>query len=77
MSIIKIPDLIEVDSSNITRIGYDAIGQKLYVEFGDDLYAYDPVTQEAWEEFQKSESKGKWVWANLRNKQTKYEIVTR
>lgn len=78
MPITQLPEMLEVDSSNISKIGYDEHNHKLYVEFSDgSLYCYSPVLKDSWEDFKKTESKGKWVWNNLRHKKVPCEAVPR
>ena len=58
--------MIEVTSSNVIAIGYE--NDKLYVDFASGLYEYDDVPREVYENFLTAESKGKYMWANVRGK---------
>lgn len=56
----------KADSSNILAYGYDAFNLSLWVLFKrNKLYQYMNITKEALDELELSESKGKWVNANL------------
>lgn len=58
--------MIPVKSSNVIAIGYEA--NKLYVDFASGRYEYDNVPKEVYDNFLKAESKGKYMWANIRSK---------
>lgn len=58
---------VEVESSNIGSIGHD--GRNLYVRFKNDtVYKYADVAGSIVQEFVKSESKGKFLNANIKGK---------
>lgn len=55
-------DLVEVDSSNIAKIGYDPETQKLYVKFKSGaLWSYAPVPPEKYREMEEAALVGKSV----------------
>ena len=57
-----------VESSNIARIGWDA-ESGLRVEFkNSNAYTYPRVSFDVWNEFQESESKGKFFASNIKGK---------
>lgn len=60
-------DLIKIEnSSNIAAVGYDHSTFTLTVQFhSGGIYQYFPVTQFAYEELMKAESKGSFVNKNL------------
>lgn len=61
-------ELKEVQSSNITHIGYDAATQTLIVKFkGSGKYSYAPVPQEKFDALMLAESKGKYFAAEIRS----------
>jgi len=50
----------EVASSQIKEIGHTASGKAIYIRFGNgSIYRYSPSTQEDYDNFSESESKGK------------------
>jgi len=60
-------EIVEVASTNIARIGYDAAKQLLFVKFvGSGWYAYRDVPADKHKEFLESESKGKHFHAKIR-----------
>lgn len=65
---------IPVESSNIQEFGYDDANRMLYVKFlgkgnsPSTLYVYEDVEPEIYEEFFNAPSKGKFLWAKLRDK---------
>lgn len=62
------PKMKPVKSSNIDSIGYNESKKQLFVKFKNDVtYVYKDVPIEVWENFQKAESKGKFVYYELRN----------
>lgn len=64
----------KADSSNILAYGYDASNLSLWVLFKrNKLYQYLNITKEALDELELSESKGKWVNANLVKTQKSYK----
>ena len=57
-----IPEMHPVESSAVARIGYDAEPEEAFVEFlGGDLYAYEGVPADVYEELAHAESKGTFV----------------
>lgn len=57
-----------VSSSNIAAIGYDADSQTLEVEFTSGaVYSYSGVPSNEYEGFMGSDSKGKYLHANIKN----------
>lgn len=64
----RIPKMKSVKSSNIDSIGYNESKKQLFVKFRNDtIYVYKDVPIEVWENFQNAESKGKFVYYELRN----------
>lgn len=63
-----------VKSSTIVSIGYSEVGKILEVEFKSGTYQYHDVEKEAYDKFIKSESKGKYLFANIRGKY-RYERI--
>jgi hypothetical protein len=56
------PEMHSVESSAVARIGYDAGAEEAYVEYLDgDLYAYEGVPPDVFEELANAESKGTFV----------------
>lgn len=55
-------DMIYVDSSNVDQIGYDAFEGEAHVIFKSGRhYIYSDVTQEVWQHFCDSSSKGRFI----------------
>lgn len=69
-----LPIMIPVESSNVSKFGYDDDKQILYVGFldkgggADRLYAYYDVEPDVYTAFMESASKGDFVWKYLRNR---------
>jgi hypothetical protein len=62
-----IPRMHAVESSAVARIGYDAEPEEAYVEYlGGDLYAYEGVSADVFEELENAESKGTFVNATIK-----------
>lgn len=58
-----------VSSSNIAAIGYDENTQTLEVEFKDgSVYSYTGVPSGEYEGFRSSDSMGKYLHANIKNR---------
>ena len=57
--------MIEVISSNVVAIGYE--DNKLYVNFKTGSYVYYDVPQKIYDGLVKAESKGKYMWAHVRD----------
>lgn len=61
------PKMHPVESSAVARIGYDAELEEAYVEYLDgDLYAYEGVSAEVFEELANAESKGTFVNSTIK-----------
>jgi hypothetical protein len=57
-----IPEMHPVESSAVARIGYDAELEEAFVEYLDgDLYAYEGVSADVFEQLAHAESKGTFV----------------
>ncbi len=57
-----------VESSMIAAIGYNPDNQTLEVEFNDgNVYEYDDVEPEVYEEFMAADSHGRFFLANIRD----------
>jgi hypothetical protein len=60
--VMPIPKMLPVESSAVARIGYDTEAEEAYVEYLDgDLYAYEGVPFDVFEELTNAESKGTFV----------------
>lgn len=59
-------ELVKVNSSNISKIGWDETG--LYVEYTSGLYLYEGVKKEVYDKLLLAESKGKFVGTEIKNK---------
>ena len=57
--------MIKVESSNVVAIGYK--DNKLYVDFKSGSYVYYDVPQPVYDGLLKAESKGKYMWAHVRD----------
>jgi hypothetical protein len=62
------PDMQYVDSSNIEAIGYDAASRELHVRFlkSGETYVYYAVDEWVFLEMMQSDSKGKYLNANIK-----------
>ena len=61
-------DMVEVKSSSLVAVGYDARHELLEVEFRSGaVYRYDRVLLEVYEELVAAESKGAFFNANIRS----------
>ena len=74
--------LIEVESSNISQIGYDEEDSSLFVYMKrspDTFYVYKDVTPITFVQFKLAESKGKYFLENIKGKYEyeKYNKVTK
>lgn len=57
-----------VNSSNIDSIGYNATKKQLFVKFKNDtIYVYKDVPKDVWNELQNVESKGKFVYYEIKD----------
>lgn len=58
-----------VDSSNIDSVGYDAENKRLTIRFRTGkTYHYNGVDSGTFDEFMKAESKGKFLYQNIKGK---------
>jgi hypothetical protein len=58
----KLPKMVEVESSNVVSIGYDKRAEELFVEFkGGAIYMYSDVPKEEFDNLMKSESVGNYI----------------
>jgi len=61
------PKLIEVESSNVAKVGYDKAEKELHVEFKNgSLYRYILVPKTVHEDMMKAESVGKFLNTNIK-----------
>lgn len=62
------PEMQYVDSSNIESIGYDSESQELHVRFlkSGETYVYYAVDEWVFNELMQSDSKGKYLNANIK-----------
>ena len=59
--------LVQVESSNVKAIGYDADTRRLLVQFKKSgLYQYEDVPGVVYHSFLTAPSKGQFVWRQLR-----------
>lgn len=62
-----VPRMHPVESSAVAMIGYDAEAEEAYVEYlGGDLYAYEGVPADVFDELASAESKGTFVNAVIK-----------
>ncbi len=62
-----IPQMHPVESSAVARIGYDAEAEEAYVEYLEgDLYAYEGVPVDVFEQLANADSKGTFVNAVIK-----------
>ena len=58
-----------VDSSNVDQIGFDEAEKEVHVIFKKgDHYVYSDVSQDVWEAFRNSVSKGSFIHQEFRSK---------
>ncbi|MCB7129854.1 MAG: KTSC domain-containing protein [Candidatus Brocadiales bacterium] len=63
------PEMKSVESSNIWQIGYDAKNTTLYIQFNEGgLYSYADFPTDMWEEFQASDSKGRFFYKAIKGR---------
>ena len=68
---------VYVSSSNINWLRYDHDAAWLYVGMKHGgIYLYSFVSYEEADDFARSSSQGKWVWANLIRPEREFERVT-
>lgn len=63
-------NMIKIEnSSNLDGYFYEPLTKMLFIEFkGGGLYGYDIVPPEVFEEFEKSASKGSFLYRHIKNK---------
>jgi len=67
-------EMIPVESSNLSAIGYDSDTSTLYVNFlNGSQYAYKEVPEEVFEEFKESDSKGQFLHRRIKLGGFEYE----
>ena len=60
-------EMIPVESSNILEVGYDELGEVLYITFKSGItYTYEDVPYYVYEELLSAESKGQYFHKNIR-----------
>jgi hypothetical protein len=60
---------MEVDSTAIREIDYDAEGEKLFVRFASgEHYVYSGVPDAVWRAFEAADSKGRFFQAEIRGR---------
>lgn len=57
----QLVEMLDVQSSNIKSVGYDAEAKELYVQFSSGLYKYINVEPIIFEGLKLAESKGKYM----------------
>ena len=63
------PKMKSVSSSLISKIGYDIVTNKLYVEFSNKaVYSYENVTPEIFSELEQADSIGEYFTRNIKKK---------
>lgn len=68
------PEMIEVESSNLKAIGYDPDTQSLYVDFlNNSRYRYLDVPEALFNRFLSSDSKGKFLHREIKLAGYEYE----
>ena len=58
-------EMVKVESSNVVAIGYKK--NNLYVDFKSGSYVYYDVPQKIYDGLLAAESKGKYMWAHVRD----------
>lgn len=62
------PIMIPVESSNISKIGYDAEDKEIYLKFNNNsIYVYKNVEQDVFEELKNARSIGSYINRNFKN----------
>jgi hypothetical protein len=66
--LLELPRL-NVQSTNIKSIGYDSEKRILVVEFTNQshIYSYEPITEQAYQEFINAPSKGQYFKQHIRD----------
>ena len=64
-----LPIIQRVESSSVDAVGYDPVSGKLYVRFvgSGNAYVYYAVPQSVYDEFMASQSKGRFVNAEIKD----------
>lgn len=69
-------EMINVESSNIRRIGYNRAAQRLYIEFkGGATYRYSDVDPETYAALMGSESMGRGFQVLIKSNPERYPYV--
>lgn len=69
-------DFIYVDSTTVDQIAYDEAASEAHVIFKNNgQYIYSDVSQEVWERFRDSESKGRFIHQEFTAKGYNYRKV--
>jgi len=74
----KLPSMVQVESSNVDKVGFDTATKLMYVKFKDRVkkdktkvqgktYSYEGVTHEQYLEMIASESVGKYMAKNIKD----------
>lgn len=64
----ELPEMVEVESSNIKARGYNKETKTLYLEFhSGGIYKYHPFSSQKNTAFVLSESKGSYFFKNIKN----------
>lgn len=66
--------MTNVSSSTIVAIGYNEKDQKLQINFKSGNYCYSDVPKTVYDALMNSESKGKFLFKNIKNKY-RYERI--
>lgn len=68
--------MVEVESSNITSVGYDVATEEMRIQFASGgLYTYPDVPMEVAEDFVGAESVGKFFFSNIRSQYEGTRVV--
>lgn len=59
-------EMVKVVSSNVAAVGYE--GKDMYVDFKNGSYVYNGVPKKVYDGLLKAESKGKYMWAEVKGK---------
>ena len=82
-----VPELQEVESSNVHSVGYDFVKGVLYIRYWKDsttrrslvsgnIYKYFDVPYRIYRRMLLADSKGKFVWSDIRD-QYRYKMIGR
>ena len=73
VSLPKRVEMLPVESSNIHSVGWDYKRKRMYIKFLNGyVYQYENVESDEFREIRQASSKGKWFWANMRQRPDKY-----